>query len=138
MTTNDELDQFCNFSDKLITLPFPFIGKPPWDRFEMLEREAQDTTEFSAPGHFGYYGREVFREAYDDRALDARRGRSMYYLHGALGYGKSYILAALAVLLIRKAYKIVCLSDCRQLVRGFYWYFKKALVLGDELYFIID
>ena len=53
----------------------------------------------------------------------------MYYLHDTHGYGKSYLLAALVVFLIRQGYKIVYLPDCRKLVRGFCWYLKKALVL---------
>ena len=125
MAIKYELNRFCSFGECLMTLPFPFIGKPPSDRFEM-----KPVAEYTAPRHFEYYGREAFREIYDDvRALDCRGGYSVYCLRGTHGYGKSYILAALVVFLIRQGYKVVYLPDCRKLVRGFCWYLKKALVL---------
>jgi len=53
----------------------------------------------------------------------------MYYIHGTLGYGKSYILAALAIRLMQQERKVVYLPDCRRLVRSFLTYLKSALVL---------
>ena len=95
----DVLTQFCHFGDQLIRLPFPFIGKPPVSHFEMIDPPS--TALGYGPGHFEYYGREAFAKIYNDiKALNYWRGYSMYYLSGTLGYGKSYILAAVACLLI--------------------------------------
>ena len=76
MTANGELDQFCIFGDKLITLSFPFIGKPHWDRFELLD--GQPTAELKALAHFEYYGRGTSCELYDAQALDIWRGCPTY------------------------------------------------------------
>ena len=128
MTIEDELTQFCHFGDQLIRLPFPFIGKPPVSRFEMIDPPSA-ALEY-APGHFEYYGREAFAKIYNDiKALNYWRGYSMYYLSGTLGYGKSYILAAVACLLIRQGFKVVYLPDCRGLVRAFCGYLRAALLL---------
>ena len=53
----------------------------------------------------------------------------MNYLSGALGYGKSYTLAAVACLIIRQGFKVVYLPDCRRLVRAFCEYLRAALLL---------
>jgi hypothetical protein len=53
----------------------------------------------------------------------------MYYLHGTFGFGKSYIFAALAVVLIRGKRRVVYLPDCRGRVRSLWTYMTNALVL---------
>jgi len=77
-----------------------------------------------------YYGRESFKVIFDDiMSLRIRGGFSMYYIHGTLGYGKTYMLAALVIVLISRKKKVIYLLDSRQLARDFLTYLKKALVL---------
>ena len=67
---------------------------------------------------FRYFGRQALKVIYDDvMSLRLRGHFSMYYIHEALGYGKSYILVALAIRLMQQERKVVYLPDCRRLAR---------------------
>jgi len=139
-TVSYDLEDFYRFGDELLELPFPFVGKPPRPRFTILPTHKVKgaggiTTGDGQPEDcetrwFRYYGRESFKVIFDDvMSLRIRDDFSMYYIHGTLGYGKSYMLAALVIVLITRKKKVVYLPDCRQLVRDFLAYLKNALVL---------
>ena len=119
--------QESDLGTELLAIPFPFIGKVP------SQFSAEYTTvggDRSTTPWFRYYGRKLMKEIYDDiTKMDLRTTQSMYYLHGTLGYGKSYILAVLSVALIKKGYKVVYLPDCGRLARSFTEYLKNALLL---------
>ncbi|KAF8453366.1 hypothetical protein BGX38DRAFT_1178347, partial [Terfezia claveryi] len=59
---------------------------------------------------FEYYGREKFQELYDAAKSMRFRGTRKYFLHGTLGAGKSYLLAALACLLMKEGIKALRLT----------------------------
>ena len=117
-SASDQLDDYCN-PDLVQILPFPFMGKVPSDRFSLDD-----------DGRFRYYGRHQFREIYNTTKSMKYRGTSMYYLHGTLGSGKSYILAALTCLLMKEGHRVVYLPDCRALLRDVFRYLQFALVLA--------
>jgi len=74
-------------------------------------------------------GREVFQEVYDKaHLLKLRSEYTKLYIHGTMGYGKSYILAALACLLYREGKQVVFIPDCRALLGQSIPYIKSALL----------
>ena len=82
-------------------------------------------------------GREVFRKLVDHlRRFKEEPSCRALNLFGSLGYGKSYIMAALACLLIKNGERVVFLPNCRALLNiGFGNYVTLALLLcfGDSL-----
>lgn len=66
-----------------------FVGATSRDRFVLNEE-----------GRFESYGRESFRDFYEAVKSMRFQGNQRYFLHGAHGAGKPYILAALTCLLI--------------------------------------
>ena len=124
-----DLEDFSNFGNELLKLPFSFVGKPPSSRFTMMSVSGDRAPwsscggkvtgigqeEGSGTGRFQYYGREAFKAIYGgETSLRIRGGYPMYYLHGTLGFGKSYIFA---VVLIRGKKRVVYLPGCRGFVR---------------------
>jgi energy-coupling factor transporter ATP-binding protein EcfA2 len=110
------------------TLPFPFCGSSlPYESFDL---------EPDPSGHpfiytFQYMGREIFRELWKilfnfKKAPCATK----LFFHGTSGYGKSHLLAALAVCLISYDERVVYLPDCRAMMTDFLKYFKTALCLA--------
>ncbi|KAF8539196.1 hypothetical protein BDD12DRAFT_633437, partial [Trichophaea hybrida] len=80
-------------------------------------------------------GRYKFRELYDAAKSMNFRGTRKYFLHGTLGAGKSYLLAALACLLNKEGAKVVYLPDCREMMGDTCEYLRSALRLtftGNE------
>ena len=103
--------------EKLLHLPFPFIGLLPRSRFEISE------------GRFPYMGREKFRELWESVEELAQNRWGEIFLYGTGGYGKSHLLAALACFLIQQGKKVVYLPDCHAMLLGFVNYMKSALLL---------
>ena len=140
------LEDYCKFGDELLELPFPFVGRLPRPRFTMASTETKgsrkgkaladytttDAGEKKGPKTmwFRYYGREAFKVIYNDVvSLQMKGNFSVYYIYGTLGFGKSHMLAALAIILLQEGRKVVYLPDCRQFARYPTEYLKDALVL---------
>jgi hypothetical protein len=107
---------------KYFTLPFP--SSRMVSRFHFLP--VTDRVQ-----RFRYMGRSKFKdvlnEVEDPRFL---RGAYSLYLNGPSGIGKSYILAALVCLLIRKGNYVVYIPDCGDLLQGAEGYLRRALQLA--------
>lgn len=108
----------CSAPGEETKIPFPFWGNQCPVRFHLRE------------GCFTYMGREIFTDLYNsiqsfERALDFRK----IYLSGTSGYGKSYLLAALACLLIKEDKRVVYLPDCRAMLEDFGGYLTSSLLL---------
>jgi hypothetical protein len=108
----------------MLNLPFPFLGGSyPKERFLLK-------------GHcFRYMGREKFAAFQEEiRDFEEDDGYRKLYLYGTIGYGKSYMLAALACLLIKEGKRVVFLPDCRALLEDHGRYLTSALLLcfGDS------
>lgn len=73
-------------------------------------------------------GREEFKKAYNYVSSLKLDGLSNLYIHGTMGYGKSYILAALACLLYRQGKRVVFIPDCRAMLIEPLVYIKCALL----------
>jgi hypothetical protein len=97
-------------------LPFPFTYPKIPERF-LLKK-----------GHFEYMGRERFQEVYDKVSSLTLTGLSSLYIYGTMGYGKSYILAALTCLLYRQGKRVVFIPDCRAMLANPLIYIKCALL----------
>jgi len=105
-------------STKVLQLPFLYALEKPWERFPLVD------------GRFLYYGRQPFLEVYNRvNALDFNRSR-MLFIHGALGVGKSYILAALACLLRKQKRRVVYMPDTRAMLRFPFRHMHSALLLA--------
>jgi len=72
--------------------------------------------------------REAFEEAYGYVPSLRLDGLSSLYIYGTMGYGKSYILAALACLLYRQGKRVVFIPDCRAMLINPLLYIKCALL----------
>jgi energy-coupling factor transporter ATP-binding protein EcfA2 len=96
-----------------------FVDAVPNERF-VLDKK----------GRFEYYGREKFRELYDAAKSMDFRGTRKYFLHGTLGAGKSYLLAALACVLNKEGVKVIYLPDCREMMGDAFEYLRSALRLA--------
>ena len=106
-------------SNKVLRLPFLYVLEKPWERFPL-----------STDSHFLFYGRQPFSGVYNRvNALDFNRSR-MLYIHGSLGVGKSYILAALACLLKKQKRRVVYMPDTRAMLRFPFWHMHSALLLA--------
>ena len=80
-------------------------------------------------------GREMFKEMWNkvETMRQIPRARDLF-LCGTIGYGKSHILACIALLLIQKGERVVYLPDCRALLGNVVPYVKAAMLLtfGDS------
>jgi hypothetical protein len=115
--TADE-KQFAS-AETWLGLPFPFIGAIPSDRFPPTVKRM-----------FRYMGREKFIELRKTFAWLSVDGYRKMFLFGTMGYGKSYILAALVCFLLRSDRRVVFLPDCKAMVIDRLDYLKKALLLA--------
>jgi len=97
-------------------LPFPFNYPRIPERFSLKN------------DHFEYMGREKFQEAYNKVSSLTLTGLSSLYIYGTMGYGKSYILAALTCLLYRQGKRVVFIPDCRAMLANPLVYIKCALL----------
>lgn len=90
---------------ELIKLPFPTLSiRKPTDRF------ALDTDR-----NLEYIPRRKFSELlFQVEALIEQPDRaSAIWFYGTIGYGKSYILAALVCFLMKSGHRVLFLPDCR-------------------------
>jgi hypothetical protein len=113
-SVSESLDDYCN-PEVVQHLPFLYNIETLHDSFPN--------------GCFTYYGRSAFRELYAAAASMHFYGTRMYFLHGTLGAGKSYMLAALCCLLTRKGKRVVFLPDCHAMLRDAFRYLQAALKL---------
>jgi len=101
-------------------LPFPSANLVP-ARFSI-----------SKEGKISYMGRECFLRVWNALAgvrKDSQH-RQAIYLYGGKGLGKSYILAALACLIVRQGARVVYLPDCRAMLLDPLVYFQTALIFA--------
>ena len=101
-------------------LPFPSANLVP-ARFSI-----------SNEGKISYMGRECFLRVWNALAgvrKDSQH-RQAIYVYGGKGLGKSYILAALACLLVRQGARVVYLPDCRAMLLDPLIYLQTALIFA--------
>lgn len=89
----------------------------PLDRFSLHDNQ------------FLYMGREKFAELWKLVEQLKESGYSKLSVYGTVGYGKSYMLAALVCLLMSHGDSVVYLPDCRALLLDPVEYVKTAMVL---------
>ena len=79
-------------------------------------------------------GREKFEELLAEVNKLEYHVNVKLFFYGSIGYGKSYMLAALACLLIQQGRRVVYLPDCRILIENMLEYVKASLLLtfGDK------
>ena len=109
-----------DYSDpaKTLTLPFPYIDPVPSDRFTI-----------SDDGTFTYIGRECFSQVYEAvKAFNYTADIKQIYLKGIMGSGKSHVLAAIVVKLLKDDKRVVYIPDCALLVS------EPVRVLSSALY----
>ena len=114
-SVSSNVDEYCDPANILI-LPLLFAAKIPSDGFNLEGH------------HFRFFGRERFRELYEDVCKLSFFQRRLFFLHGTLGAGKSHMLAALVCLLSKEGKKVVYLPDCRALLRHPFRYLQLALL----------
>ncbi|KAI5781032.1 hypothetical protein DFH27DRAFT_656850 [Peziza echinospora] len=98
------------FSDTSVEITLPFLGSP--------NAVQSDRMVVNKDGTFVYYGRSNLQPIYQ-AAIEMRvDGCTKYFVRGALGVGKSHLIAALACVLTRSGRKVAFLPDCRALVKA--------------------
>jgi hypothetical protein len=117
----DDPNDYKNPAQRL-KLPFPYTGEPH-DRFTM--------TLEGGVSYFEFVGREKFEELH--QAVLGLGQKKNLQLYGTIGFGKSHLLAALAVLLMLKGRRVVYLPDCKKMLLDPAGYMKKALLLTLQL-----
>ena len=117
-SVSENLEDYCN-PEVVQHLPFLCDAEIPYDRFPPDP----------ANECFTYYGRSAFREIYAAATSMRFKGPRLYFIHGTLGAGKSYMLAALCCLLRRNGKRVVFLPDCRAMLRDTFKYLQAALRL---------
>ena len=85
-------------------LPFPFLGAVP-HRFQLDHRD-----------RFKFTGRSIFPTVYDMAKHMNTKQQKRLHIHGTLGAGKSYLLAALVSLLWKEGVRVVYVPDCYELL----------------------
>ncbi|CAG8624233.1 4022_t:CDS:2, partial [Scutellospora calospora] len=118
-----KLPDICDvYSDpkNFLSLPFPYPGSnKPVDRFVI-----------DVDGFFTFMGRKKFNSVLDKiKEFRSSTGYMRMFIYGTVGYGKSYILTAIACFLIRIGKRVVYLPDCRELALDPIIYIKSALFL---------
>ena len=105
---------------EVLDLPFPSMNTIP-PRFFVSDE-----------GKISYMGRECFNDVWTmlNKVKGKYRQRKAIYFYGGKGFGKSYVFAALACLLIRRGERVVYLPDCRAMLAEPLAYIRKALVLA--------
>jgi len=115
---NENHDWYSNPAN-LGRLPFLFLfSQLPVDRFD-----------FNDTSLFTYMGRESFAKVWSNvESLKRWKGYTRLYIEGTIGYGKSYILAALAAFLSRSGKRPVYIPDSRELLKDDVPYIQCALL----------
>ncbi|CAG8643231.1 4952_t:CDS:2 [Ambispora gerdemannii] len=103
-----------------LSLPFPYPSeRRPTDRFTI-----------SNDGLFTFMGRKAFSNVLSQiNMLKPYTGYMKMFIYGTVGYGKSYVLTAIACYLLRSGRRVVYLPDCRELAVNPVEYIKSALFL---------
>jgi hypothetical protein len=106
--------------NEVFDLPFPSVNEIP-PRFSLLAKR-----------EISYMGREPFSQVWKTFGIveSNPHQRQAIYVYGGKGLGKSYILAALACLLVRKGTQVVYLPDCRSWLFDPLRYLRNALVFA--------
>jgi len=106
--------------NEVFDLPFPSMNKIP-PRFSLLDNS-----------RFSYMGRECFSQVWEAYGIVKHNSRQhqAIYLYGSKGGGKSYILAALACLLVRTGTPVVYIPDCRAMLLDPLNYLKMAILFA--------
>jgi hypothetical protein len=106
--------------NEVFDLPFPSMNEIP-SRFSLLDNS-----------RFSYMGRECFSQVWETYGIvkDNSRQRQAIYLYGSKGGGKSYILAALACLLVRTGTPVVYIPDCRAMLLDPLNYLQTAILFA--------
>ncbi|KAA8894195.1 hypothetical protein FN846DRAFT_913170 [Sphaerosporella brunnea] len=93
---------------------------PPYNRFT-----------FNNNGYFDYMGRSKFLEIYNEVvSVKKRFTNTIYSLQGIVGYEKSYIMAALAILLMRQGKRVIYIPHCGILAKDLRRNIKSAFLLS--------
>ncbi|GBC36095.1 hypothetical protein GLOIN_2v1736613 [Rhizophagus irregularis DAOM 181602=DAOM 197198] len=118
----DENETIYSDPKNFLSLPYPYLGeKLPIDRFDI-----------DHDGSFIFMGRTKFEQVLEDINKLRPRSYMKLFIYGTVGYGKSYILTAIACFLFRTRRRVVFLPDCRQLAVDPVEYIKLALFLTYE------
>jgi hypothetical protein len=112
-------------------LPFPFSGYPLPAKAFYLEADGPGTS-----CYFQHIGREAFNSIWSAvQDLAAENDHKGLCIDGTFGSGKSFILAALACLLLRKGCRVVYFPDCQAFLEAPVFYALHSLLqafAGDE------
>jgi hypothetical protein len=94
-------------------LPYPSLWEESApENFSLIQQPQDEQTHLSQPRLFRYNGRAPFAAVWKRVEELGVGGCPNLYLFGTMGFGKSYILAALACLLMRTGKRVVYLPDC--------------------------
>jgi hypothetical protein len=106
--------------NEVFNLPFPSVNEIP-PRFSVLDERK-----------ISYMGRVCFSQVWEAYGIVESKPyqRQAIYVYGGKGIGKSYILAALACLLVRKGTRVVYLADCRAWLFDPLRYLRNALIFA--------
>ncbi|KIM41718.1 hypothetical protein M413DRAFT_27310 [Hebeloma cylindrosporum] len=101
----------------VIQLPFPSINEIP------------DQITVSPNYSTSYMGRVCFGTIWQGFHA-VMENRRVFYIYGSKGCGKTYLILALACLLVRHGHRVVYLPDCRAMLRapGPFVYLRNALL----------
>eukprot|EP00919_Chromeraceae_sp_WS-2016_P035662 GHVR01084574.1.p1 GENE.GHVR01084574.1~~GHVR01084574.1.p1 ORF type:complete len:737 (+),score=79.51 GHVR01084574.1:1073-3283(+) len=102
-----------------LELPFPYTGEP---------HKRVATSMKGGVEYFKFNGREKYAELY--AAVKSLGKEKRVQLYGTVGFGKSYLLAALAVQLMSEGMRVVYLPDCRKMLDDPTMYMREALLLS--------
>ncbi|KAF8537953.1 hypothetical protein BDD12DRAFT_844754 [Trichophaea hybrida] len=106
--------------ENLLKLPFPNNYKHPDDCFKL-----------DLNHRFGYMGRSKLLDIYQAVvSMEENKKNRTYSLQGILGYGKSFIMAALTILLMRLGKRVVYFSHCRIMAKDLQGYVQSAFLLA--------
>ncbi|KAF8538638.1 hypothetical protein BDD12DRAFT_841601 [Trichophaea hybrida] len=107
--------------ENLLKLPFPNNYEDhPYDRFKLDRNHC-----------FDYMGRSKFLDIYQAVvSMEENKKNRTYSLQGILGYGKSFMMAALTILLMRLGKRVVYFPHCRTMAKDLRGYVQSAFLLA--------
>ncbi|KAF3918463.1 hypothetical protein ABW21_db0203439 [Orbilia brochopaga] len=100
-------------------VPFPYVGtnQPP-GKFHLKD------------GKFTFMGRTSFAQIYEDITDICEHDTGEYFLKGNLGWGKSFVLALIACLLLRDGKKVIYIPHARTLLSTGLRYLQECFYLA--------